>query len=1133
MGKVLNKLLLFILVFTMMLISACGGLTTTEDSKEETERANEAEVEETEVATTDSEIKAEVEDTDETSARVEVTENGTLLEYFQNPDNDSRPMVRMWFPDAGAGEDDTDTIEKQIQELADKGFGGVEVSMLADGVEFNNEEGRVYGWGTDNWTKLLKKIFNASEKIENGFQVDITVSAHWPPAFNTIDPNDEAASKELSYSITKLANDLNSDSQVDIALPEQKTQGTMGPFDRAPKYPGFLFTATLVDAAIVQVSDVEVTTDEETEEEIVTPVFDFTTLQQITNSIRVKEDGGYAAGVPDKETAEEYGWDYDEVIEAFGPEPDGELLNNNGKSDENYNRARMADWQNEYVLDLSAVELPELSNSDGEELVAGDWVFLSTFSRGTGQAVGSGNTMHNIIFVTNYYNETGTIEITKYWEKMFEDDPELLELMKANPGNFFEDSIEASSAAPYWASTLKEDAKDYEYSDIISLIAAGKFTGSGFGGPALTEFFKFTNDEGLSSRIYEDYNTLLADSYVNYRVKGMKNWANENLNWGFRAQTYHLPGLEISKAASEVDVLECDNMAKGDGIRYQAGTRNVIGHDFFTMEAITGVMQEFVTMDDIMTELGQNYSDGVNRAILHGSPYSKSFNGFNSEWPGWLAFGPSSFGSSYTYRAPFWDDITTETSWMARIQSILQNGKAQIDLAVMIDKESSFDFESGNRFQNLLDKGYSYNLISESTISGENAIVEDGKLVPKGPAFKALILDQITTFDLKSMDNIIAYAENGLPIIDYGSDIKKVYGSDVNSDAVLQKKYAELLEMDNVVQVNNVEEIEAALVDLDVLSYVQYDTDQLEATMYTDPADGSNFYYLFNNAYPENSHMMGNDQASFYKDEDKILEDVEITLTGSGIPYKLDPYTGFIEEVAEYTDNGDGTVSTKISKISGGETMIYCLTETTDQLPADVAKGKVKTINEDLKAIDLTEDDWNLTIHSYGPGEDKTDPSISKITYVDFDNQKLGKWADLPATAEQLNTLGVSDMQYVSGIGEYTTAFDLPEGWDPTSVGAFLDVKYGKDQIGRITINGTELTANNTTDRVDLGGHLVEGENTLTIKLSTTLYAKMFVENSGYKEKDFGMGSGFMQPPEEGLFYNGLTEATLTPYSVK
>ena len=74
-----------------------------------------------------------------------------VLDLFLNPNVHAKPMARMWFPDAAAGEDDNDSIEKQINELADKGFGGVEVAMLmSNGTHYTNEESLVYGWGTEN-----------------------------------------------------------------------------------------------------------------------------------------------------------------------------------------------------------------------------------------------------------------------------------------------------------------------------------------------------------------------------------------------------------------------------------------------------------------------------------------------------------------------------------------------------------------------------------------------------------------------------------------------------------------------------------------------------------------------------------------------------------------------------------------------------------------------------------------------------------------------------------------------------------------------------------------------------------------------------------------------------------------------
>ncbi len=134
----------------------------------------------------------------------------------------------------------------------------------------------------------------------------------------------------------------------------------------------------------------------------------------------------------------------------------------------------------------------------------------------------------------------------------------------------------------------------------------------------------------------------------------------------------------------------------------------------------------------------------------------------------------------------------------------------------------------------------------------------------------------------------------------------------------------------------------------------------------------------------------------------------------------------------------------------------HAITGNTEAFDA-VAVGKVVPIVES-EPIDLSEETWHLVIHSYGPDEDSDDPGVSRITDVDFGAQPLGKWSEIEATKEHLHALGVSDMKYVSGTGEYTGVFTAPENWSDHA-GAFLTFSYGKDQIGAVIVNGTELAA--------------------------------------------------------------------------
>ena len=1053
-----------------------------------------------------------------------VHDSQTVIESFLTPNAHAKPMARIWFPDASAGEDNNDYIEKQISELAAKGFGGVEVAMImTNGVRYENEDTPKYGWGTDNWIKLMKKVLKAAANVPGGFQVDATITSHWPPVLNTIDPNDEAASKELSFSVTPITAGDMERGTIKLELPLQKITAppsTFGP----TAYDHFLFTDKFVSAVLVRIADIE---EQPSGNRY---VFDFRSLTPITDRVAAIPGAGYAAGVPDHAAATAHGWDYGKICRFFGPESDGPWTRSNGKQDENMNRKHMADWQEEYQASLNGMDI-DVRVGAGQPQV-GDWVVLSTFCRGTGQSVVGASTMRNGIFALNYFNAEGTKALTDYWEQMFERDPELLMLMMANSGNYFEDSIELTSASSYWASSFLDNMPDgYAYRDILPTVAASKYISSGFMGVTVTNYFSFTGDDGLADRIYEDYNDQLAELYVKHRVEGVSDWAKKTMGWGFRAQTFHLPGLEIGRAAMVTDVPECDNNAKGDGIRYQAGTVNVVGREFLSMEAMTGPAIGYANMGDLLTELGQNYSDGITRAVLHGSPYTKTFNGYCSEWPGWLPFAAGSYGSSFTYREAYWPDFATETDFMSRIQALMQKGVAKIDLAVLIDKESSFDFESKNRFQRLLDSGYSYNLLSESVLDHPNAVVSGNVLAPEGPAYKALIVDHVSIISLAAMERLVEYANAGLNIILFRSDIKRVYGSDRAADNQVLEMYARLTGLKNVRVAATEEEILNALTDLGVSSHAKYTIPQLEATLYKDVADGTNYYYLYNNAFPDNSAMMSNHQGDRYKGEDKVLRNMKVTLEGDGVPYQLDPYTGEVAQITEYKA-GAGEVTCPIDRMSGGSAIIYAVTPNEGTFN-EVARKKISPV-EEKRPIDLSGEKWQLIIHSYGPAPDSMDPSDSKVTDIVFDMQALGKWCDIQVTNEQLDMLGVSDMKFVSGTGEYTISFSLPDDFGDND-GAFIEYSYGRDQIGALIVNGTEMPANNASDRIDAGTLFTVGQNTLTIRLNSTLYGRTYFEHSGYLDRGavFGMGEGVLDTPVPGTYYNGLLGVSIVPYIAK
>src|SRR5215469_8549848 len=208
------------------------------------------------------------------------------LPGWANPPGDARPMTRSWWPDAGAGASAAGlaTTAQHVDDMAQAGFGGMEVAFLSDqltsvpqsatlpasqrlgqpGVDqnmaqtsssccldFSNAQAASVGYGTQNWQKILTQIFQTANSEKNGFVIDLTLSQHWPVAFNNIDPNDAAQMQaaRTAYSVITSA-DLAAGSK-DLPVPSRR----LWDLDNVP----FVFADHYQAATILKVASVSAT----------------------------------------------------------------------------------------------------------------------------------------------------------------------------------------------------------------------------------------------------------------------------------------------------------------------------------------------------------------------------------------------------------------------------------------------------------------------------------------------------------------------------------------------------------------------------------------------------------------------------------------------------------------------------------------------------------------------------------------------------------------------------------------------------------------------------------------------------------------------------------------------------------
>lgn len=1112
----------------------------------------------------------------------------TIARKFAEPDLDARPMARMWFPDAGSGGDPNDLIARQINAMAEGGFGGVEMAMIGDETRFTNAQAPELAWGTPNWLRVMKKTLTAANARPEGFKVDITITAHWPPNVNTIDPNDETASMELSSALAKIT----AVDSVPLPMPAQKT--------RDSRRTSFVQTDRLVDAYIARVQSVD---DGR-------PVLDYASIANISaQTARRQADSGVAgrdylqvgderfaghrAGIPDRAAAEELAEaaqnESDEpagpggfpaggfpgggppesglpegapqaggppeggppggpgegggfggfgafggfpggpggqqgpvtadsilegVADAFGAAPASNDFD--GKFDVNGLRKRMADWQFYYDASLQAVPaLDGYQPSAGDDIAAGDWVIVGVYRRGTGQVSsgGAGNPlMLNRPYVPDYFSRAGIQTVLDYWNTHFLNDAEFLALLQDNSGSIFEDSIEASHTGPFWTQGLTDRfADDYPYRALLPLAVAASARNS-----------RFQISGPLAGRIVEDYNLELGKLYASEHAAVISDWAG-TFGYDYRAQGYSLTGLDIAGAAAALDVPEGDNASDGDGLRNLSAAVNLYDKKFLSMEAIT-TTKVAASWKVIASVLNGNWVHGVNRVILHGTPYAKTFDNNNTVWPGWSwGGGGSGIGqfTSWNQRQIYWEDVRILSDYMSRNQVLMQNGKARVDLAVLNSQEASYRMPGGNSLQDTLDRGYSYNVLSGAVLGSPNAVVSNARLYASGPAYRALVLHNVTTLSVETLARVLQHARDGLPVVFVGELPQRVYGTEAggNTDAELARNLTQLRELANVKLADSASDLPSALTELGVSPAARYQQAGLESAHRQD-ADGIDYYY-------------------FYNATDETIE-TDVVLASEGAPYILDAWTGRVQPAARYEQVADG-VRTAV-RLLPHETRIVALASpavaadagwSTSPGNADAATGgEAQTLPAPL---DLGQSGWTLRLESFGPDDsaanldaegDMIDPTRHKRSVLEFADIGLRTWNTLDVTPDQLGSLGskfneVTSMSQVSGIGYYIKSFNLPADWDGSS--ARLRFGHGEDMLTSVKVNDVTFDRINPfSDQLDIGEALHPGaDNVIEIKLDTTLRNRISLE-TGFRKSSFVTG--------ELETANGLTSVVLEPY---
>lgn len=400
----------------------------------------------------------------------------------------------------------------------------------------------------------------------------------------------------------------------------------------------------------------------------------------------------------------------------------------------------------------------------------------------------------------------------------------------------------------------------------------------------------------MAAQIANDFYQTISDLYTEYRLEGLKTWANE-LGLRLRIQPYTVT-IDSAYAASIVDIPEGESLGfegDDDAFRVLAAGRDVAGLAILSDELGAYMNEAYgVTWSFLLGTANANMALGVNQVVIHGFPYQTSPT---SLWPGFAPFTPlgsssNGFADAWGPRQPHWMFATNASLYLANSQMLLQSGQSSVDVAIInMDWGVTATWEDTGVGL----AGYSYQFPSPELLLKHNVTVENGRLAPKSPAYKALVV-KATAMDVKTAQLLLSYANAGLPIILVEPLANQTYS--YFDDAAAQVKTLssildEISSADLTKTVSDAAEVPEALSSLGVQPSIRYGSGVNGSFATARRSVGSGYLYWIYN---------GGD-ASFSG---------AVSLEGEGQPLSINLWTGTVTPLASFFLS-DGYVSVNIT----------------------------------------------------------------------------------------------------------------------------------------------------------------------------------------------------------------------------
>ncbi len=212
--------------------------------------------------------------------------------------------------------------------------------------------------------------------------------------------------------------------------------------------------------------------------------------------------------------------------------------------------------------------------------------------------------------------------------------------------------------------------------------------------------------------------------------------------------------------------------------RLASSAAHLTGKNLVSSETFTWAREHFhEAPSELKPELDQLYLAGINHIFYHGTAYSPE----DAPWPGWLFYA----STQYNPRNPLWPAFTAFNTYIARVQSFLQMGRADNDMLVywpvhdlwyratgwnrnfsMHGKDWMRDTTTGKVARTLVAQGRQFDFVSDELLQQATADKTTRSITTRaGAVYKQLLVPPVKHMPTETFAAIKNFADHGVPVI--------------------------------------------------------------------------------------------------------------------------------------------------------------------------------------------------------------------------------------------------------------------------------------------------------------------------------------------------------------------------------